>query len=115
MVIKLRRRLSYVRDYLRGVRRRSTERMISTFIYVVRAPRVHQKSAEERVKHVAAVLNLAAGAFFGVGVLAPAMQSHSLSLLNWALALVSGLMILTARHALRYIPLEASKKETNNG
>ena len=113
MVIKLRRRLSYVRDYLRGVGRRSTERMISTFIFIVRAPRVHQKSTEERVKHVAAVLNIGAGACFGVGVLSPAMQAHSLSLLNWALALVSGVMVLTARHALRYIPLEASKETTN--
>lgn len=115
MVRYLRRRLSRVRRYVLTVGHRGSDRLIAAAVLVWRPPCVHQKAAEERVKHVSAVLNIIAGACFGVGVITPMSQGRPASWQTVIFSVAACVIVFAARHTLRYIPEAAPQTETGHG
>ena len=115
MVSVLRRRLSRLRDHVQSYGKRGYDRALNLLAELNRPRAPNQKGREERVKHISTVLNILAGACFGVGVVTPIAQHREI---DWQMPLFAALsvaFIAAARRVLRYIPEAAVEKDPGHG
>lgn len=115
MVRLLRRRLSRLWDHVQSYGKRGYDRALNLLAEYNRPRAPNQKGREERVKHISTVLNILAGACFGIGVVTPIAQHREM---DWQVPLFAALSVAfigAARRVLRYIPDEAVEKDPGHG
>ena len=108
MVMRLRRRLSRLRDYLFTLGQRR--------LVAFAAPPLHPKAVEERIKSRVGVLNAIGLGLFASGVVNPTLATAEPvpATARIVAAVIAAALLMAAQRYLRYIPNPQAPKETDH-